>query len=32
MDPLEFAVRAGRLFVRWQDFKLGVTGRVPVNM
>ena len=32
MDPLEFEVRGGRLWVRWQDFKIGVQGRVPVNL
>jgi len=32
MDPLEFQVRAGRLFVRWQDFKIGVAERIPVNV
>jgi menaquinol-cytochrome c reductase iron-sulfur subunit len=31
MDPLAFEVRAGRLWVRWQDFKIGVAERVPVN-
>jgi Rieske Fe-S protein len=32
MDPLEFDVRAGRLWVRWQDFKIGVSDRVPVSV
>jgi Rieske Fe-S protein len=32
MDPLEFEVRAGRLWVRWQDFKIGVAQRVPVSV
>ncbi|HLW64254.1 MAG TPA: ubiquinol-cytochrome c reductase iron-sulfur subunit [Gemmataceae bacterium] len=32
MDPLEYEVRAGRLWVRWQDFKIGVTERVPVSV
>ena len=32
MDSLEFEVRAGRLWVRWQDFKIGVAERVPVNV
>lgn len=31
MDPLDFEVRAGRLWVRWQDFKIGVAERVPVS-
>src|SRR6266536_6078246 len=31
MDPLEFEVRAGRLWVRWQDFKIGVVERIPVS-
>lgn len=31
MDPLEFEVRAGRLLVRWQEFKIGVAERVPVT-
>jgi Rieske Fe-S protein len=32
MDPLEFEVRAGRLWVRWQDFRIGVAERVPVSV
>ncbi len=32
MDPLEFEVRQGRLWVRWQDFKIGVAERVPVSV
>lgn len=32
MDALEWEVRAGRLFVRWQDFKIGVGDRVPVTL
>lgn len=32
MDPLEFEVREGRLFVRWQDFKIGVAERIPVSV
>lgn len=32
MDSLEFEVRAGRLLVRWQDFKIGVAEHVPVNV
>jgi|SRR6516165_11815375 Rieske Fe-S protein len=32
MDSLDFEVRQGRLFVRWQDFKIGVATRVPVNV
>lgn len=32
MDPLTFEVRAGRLWVRWQDFKIGVGERIPVNV
>jgi menaquinol-cytochrome c reductase iron-sulfur subunit len=31
MDALDFEVRAGRLWVRWQDFKIGVGDRVPVT-
>lgn len=31
MDALAFEVRAGRLCVRWQDFKIGVAERVPVS-
>jgi menaquinol-cytochrome c reductase iron-sulfur subunit len=31
MDPLDFEVRAGRLWVRWQEFKIGVPERVPVT-
>jgi menaquinol-cytochrome c reductase iron-sulfur subunit len=32
MDSLEFEVREGRLWVRWQDFKIGVAERVPVSV
>jgi len=32
MDPLEYEVRAGRLWVRWQDFKIGVAERVAVTV
>lgn len=32
MDPLEFEVRAGQLWVRWQDFKIGVAERTPVSL
>lgn len=32
MDPLSFEVRAGRLWVRWQDFKIGVGERIPVSV
>jgi Rieske Fe-S protein len=32
MDPLDYEVRAGRLWVRWQDFKIGVADRVAVNV
>jgi menaquinol-cytochrome c reductase iron-sulfur subunit len=32
MDPLEFEVRAGRLLVRWRDFKIGVAERLPVRV
>jgi menaquinol-cytochrome c reductase iron-sulfur subunit len=31
MDPLAFEVRAGRLWVRWQDFKIGVGERIAVS-
>jgi menaquinol-cytochrome c reductase iron-sulfur subunit len=31
MDPLSFEIREGRLLVRWQDFKIGVTQRIPVQ-
>jgi Rieske Fe-S protein len=31
MDPLDFEIRGGRLWVRWQDFKIGVPERVPVS-
>jgi Rieske Fe-S protein len=31
MDRLDAEVRAGRLWVRWQDFKIGVAERIPVN-
>ncbi len=32
MDPLDFEVRAGHLWVRWQDFKIGVPERVAVQV
>jgi menaquinol-cytochrome c reductase iron-sulfur subunit len=32
MDTLEFQVRDGRLWVRWQDFKISVPDRVPVQV
>ncbi len=32
MDPLDFEVRANRLWVRWRDFKIGVAEQVPVNL
>jgi menaquinol-cytochrome c reductase iron-sulfur subunit len=32
LDPLKFEVRAGRLYVRWQDFKIGVAEGVPVSV
>ena len=32
MDALEWEVRAGRLFVRWQDFKIGVAAPSPVEV
>jgi menaquinol-cytochrome c reductase iron-sulfur subunit len=32
MDPLEFEVREGRLWVRWRDFKISVAERVPVSV
>jgi Rieske Fe-S protein len=32
MDPLDFEVRQGRLWVRWQDFKIGVAERSPVDV
>jgi Rieske Fe-S protein len=32
MDPLDYEVRSGRLYVRWQDFKIGVADRVAVSV
>jgi len=32
MDPLEHEVRQGHLWVRWADFKIGVSERIPVNV
>jgi Rieske Fe-S protein len=32
MDPLEWETRNGRLWIRWQDFKIGIAERVPVNV
>lgn len=31
MDPLEFEIRDGRLWVRWQDFKIGTSQRIAVS-
>ena len=31
MDPLEYRVENGWLFIRWQDFKVGVAERIPVR-
>jgi menaquinol-cytochrome c reductase iron-sulfur subunit len=31
MDPLEAEVRGSRLWVRWQDFKIGTPKRIPVS-
>jgi menaquinol-cytochrome c reductase iron-sulfur subunit len=31
MDVLDFEIRAGRLGVRWQDFKIGVSTRIGVS-
>jgi len=32
MDPLDFQVRDGHLWVRWQDFKISVPDRIPVQV
>jgi menaquinol-cytochrome c reductase iron-sulfur subunit len=32
LDPLQFEVRNGHLWVRWEDFKIGVANRVPVRV
>jgi menaquinol-cytochrome c reductase iron-sulfur subunit len=32
LDPLRFEIRAGRLWVRWEDFKIGVSNRVAVQV
>jgi Rieske Fe-S protein len=32
MDTLEYEVRAGRLYVEWQDFKIGTAKRVSVSV
>jgi Rieske Fe-S protein len=32
MDPLEYEVRGGRLWVKWRDFKIGVAERIPVTV
>jgi menaquinol-cytochrome c reductase iron-sulfur subunit len=32
MDPLAHEVRGGRLYVQWQDFKIGVADRIPVSV
>jgi menaquinol-cytochrome c reductase iron-sulfur subunit len=31
MDPLPFEVHAGRLWVRWQEFKTGAAERIPLS-
>ena len=31
MDPVDFEVRAGRLWLRWQEFRSGGAERVPVR-
>jgi menaquinol-cytochrome c reductase iron-sulfur subunit len=32
MDSLDFEVQNGRLWIRWQDFKIGIAERIPVNL
>jgi Rieske Fe-S protein len=32
MDSLEFQIRDGHLWVRWQDFRIGVPERIAVQM
>ena len=32
LDPLAFEIRGGRLWVRWEDFKIGVADRVRVRV
>jgi menaquinol-cytochrome c reductase iron-sulfur subunit len=32
LDPLAFEVRGGQLWVRWQDFKIGVSQRLVVDV
>ncbi len=32
LDPLSFEIRAGRLWVRWEDFKIGVAEQIPVRV
>jgi menaquinol-cytochrome c reductase iron-sulfur subunit len=32
LDPIPFEIRDGRLWVRWEDFKIGVADRVPVQV
>jgi menaquinol-cytochrome c reductase iron-sulfur subunit len=32
LDPLEFEVRAGMLWVRWQNFKIGADQPIEVNL
>jgi len=32
LDPLQFEIRGGRLWVRWEDFKIGAADRVPVQV
>jgi Rieske Fe-S protein len=32
MDPLEIEIRSGRVWVRWQDFKIGVKDQIAVTV
>jgi menaquinol-cytochrome c reductase iron-sulfur subunit len=32
LDPLDFEIRSGRLWVRWQDFKIGADKPIEVNL
>jgi hypothetical protein len=32
MDGLDFQIRDGHLWVRWQDFRIGVHERIAVQM
>jgi len=32
MDPLPYEIHDGQLWVMWEDFKIGVAQRIPVEV